>query len=36
MKKRGLKDACWKNYKAVGFKMKDGKKVPRCVPKKKK
>ena len=29
-----LKDACWKGYEAYGFKMKDGKKVPNCVPKK--
>lgn len=28
----GLKDACWDNYKAVGFKMKNGKRVPNCVP----
>lgn len=28
-----LKDACWKNYTAVGMKMKNGKKVPNCVPK---
>lgn len=27
-----LKDACWKGYEAIGFKMKDGKKVPNCVP----
>jgi hypothetical protein len=27
-----LKDACWKGYTAVGMKMKDGKKVPNCVP----
>jgi hypothetical protein len=27
-----LKGACWKNYKAVGMKMKNGKKVPNCVP----
>ena len=24
---------CWKNYEMVGTKMKDGKEVPRCVPK---
>ena len=27
-----LKDACWKGYTAVGMKMKDGRKVPNCVP----
>jgi len=26
-------DPCWKNYEMVGTKMKDGKEVPRCVPK---
>lgn len=31
-----LKDACWEGYEAVGMKMKDGKKVPNCVPKRKK
>lgn len=30
-----LKDACWDGYEAVGFKMKDGKRVPNCVPIKK-
>jgi hypothetical protein len=29
-----LAAACWKGYEAIGFKMKDGKKVPACVPKK--
>jgi hypothetical protein len=28
----GLKDACWKGYQAIGMKMKNGKKVPNCVP----
>jgi len=28
-----LKDACWSGYTAVGFKMKNGKRVPNCVPK---
>jgi hypothetical protein len=28
-----LKDACWTGYTAVGMKMKNGKKVPNCVPK---
>lgn len=23
---------CWKGYEQQGFKMKDGKKVPNCVP----
>lgn len=31
-----LKKACWEGYTAVGMKMKNGKKVPNCVPKKKK
>ena len=26
-------DPCWKDYKMVGMKTKDGKKVPNCVPK---
>jgi hypothetical protein len=25
-------DPCWKNYKQIGMKMKNGKKVPNCVP----
>ncbi len=28
-----LTDACWKGYEAIGMKMKNGKKVPNCVPK---
>jgi len=28
----GLKDACQSGYKAIGLKMKDGRKVPNCVP----
>jgi hypothetical protein len=28
----GLKKACWKGYTAVGMKMKNGRKVPNCVP----
>jgi len=28
--------ACWAGYEAIGFKMKGKKKVPNCVPKKKK
>lgn len=31
-----LSEACWKGYEAIGMKMKDGKKVPNCVPKKEK
>jgi hypothetical protein len=26
------KGPCWKGYKQVGTKMKDGKEVPNCVP----
>ena len=29
----GLEKACWKGYEAVGMKMKNGRKVPNCVPK---
>jgi hypothetical protein len=29
-------EACWKNYQQIGIKMKNGKEVPNCVPKKKK
>ena len=28
-----LDEACWEGYEAIGFKYKDGKKVPNCVPK---
>ena len=35
-KGKGLKSACWKDYEAIGFKMKGKKRVPNCVPKKKK
>lgn len=31
-KKKKLKDACWDGYEAYGTKMKNGKKVPNCVP----
>jgi len=31
-----LKKACWTDYEAIGMKNKGGKKVPNCVPKKKK
>lgn len=34
--KEGLKSACWKGYEAIGMKTKNGRKVPNCVPKKKK
>lgn len=27
---------CWKGYEAIGMKSKNGKKVPNCVPKKRK
>lgn len=27
-------DPCWSNYRQIGMKMKNGKKVPNCVPKK--
>ncbi len=26
-------DPCWKDYKQVGMKKKNGKEVPNCVPK---
>lgn len=32
METEGLEDACWKGYQAVGMKLKNGKKVPNCVP----
>jgi hypothetical protein len=31
-KKKGLNESCWKGYKKVGGKMKNGKMVPNCVP----
>lgn len=31
--KESLSDACWEGYEAIGFKKKNGKKVPNCVPK---
>lgn len=34
-KKRKLSDVCWDGYEAYGHKMKNGKKVPNCVPIKK-
>ena len=30
------KKSCWKNYKKVGTKIKNGKRVNNCVPKKRK
>jgi len=30
-----LKKPCWKDYEMIGYKMKNGKKVPNCVPIKK-
>tara|TARA_R110000772_G_scaffold33702_2_gene81945 strand:+ start:9432 stop:12368 length:2937 start_codon:yes stop_codon:yes gene_type:complete len=30
--RKELQDACWTGYKQVGLKMKNGKKVPNCVP----
>lgn len=27
-----VKEACWKNFKAIGMKKKNGKTVPNCVP----
>ena len=30
--KKDLQDACWTGYKQVGMKMKNGKRVPNCVP----
>jgi len=34
-KSKSLKTACWSGYEAIGFKIKNGKKVPNCVKKKK-
>ena len=31
-----MKNPCWKGYEAYGMKTKNGRKVPNCVPKKKK
>jgi hypothetical protein len=28
-------DPCWKGYEKLGMKIKNGKKVPNCVPQKK-
>jgi len=35
-KKKTKEDPCWKGYERVGTKEKNGKKVPNCVPEKKK
>ena len=35
-KGKGLKKACWKGYEAIGMKKKGGRKVPNCVPIKRK
>lgn len=35
-KKMKGKDPCWSGYEMVGHKSKGGKKVPNCVPKKRK
>ena len=35
-KKKKMKNPCWKGYMMVGMKKKGGKKVPNCVPIKKK
>ena len=29
---KGLEDACWEGYEAIGTKILDGKEVPNCVP----
>ena len=34
--KRKKKSPCWKGYEMIGMKKKGGRKVPNCVPKKKK
>jgi hypothetical protein len=30
---KGIEKACWKGYQAVGFKTKNGRRVPNCIPK---
>ena len=30
--KKKMKNPCWKGYKQIGMKEKDGKQVPNCVP----
>ena len=32
MQEDSLKSACWKGYTAIGMKVKNGRKVPNCVP----
>jgi hypothetical protein len=34
--KKNKKNPCWKGFFQIGMKVKSGKKVPNCVPKKKK
>ena len=34
--KKRKKNPCWKGYEAIGMKTKGGRKVPNCVPGKKK
>jgi len=34
--KKIMKNPCWEDYEAYGMKTKNGRKVPNCVPKKKK
>ena len=34
-KHKSKSNPCWKSYKKVGTKIKNGKKVPNCVPKSK-
>jgi|TARA_R110000803_G_scaffold4782_1_gene15991 hypothetical protein len=35
-RKKKMKNTCWKGFVAYGLKTKGGRKVPNCVPKKKK
>jgi hypothetical protein len=32
--KKKKQGPCWKGYEAIGMKVKGGRKVPNCVPKK--
>ena len=34
MPSQAIKNPCWDGYVQVGMKMKNGKKVPNCVPEK--
>jgi len=36
LKKKKMKNPCWKGYEAIGMKKKNGRTVPNCVPKKSK